>query len=302
MSVEAAAGADPQTGSVSVDAPAGGDAAITLSGATAARGGRPVWSDVDLTVRRGEFVAVLGPNGAGKSTFLDVVLGLLPLASGQVGVLGTAPRAARSRIGYLPQRRTFDAATRIRGIDIVRLGLDGARWGLPLPPALSASARRAAARVEEMIELVGAGAYAERPIGTLSGGEQQRLLIAQALVRGPELLLLDEPLDSLDLSNQGAVASLVQRICRTQGVTVVLVAHDVNPILGYLDRVVYFAGGHGVEGPPREVIDGATLSRLYGAPIEVAETASGRLVVVGTPEAAHCGDRELDRDEDREPA
>ena len=128
------------------------------------------------------------------------------------------------------------------------------------------------------IELVGATAYAERPIGTLSGGEQQRLLIAQALVRDPELLLLDEPLDSLDLPNQSAVAALVQRICRERAVTVVLVAHDVNPILGYLDRVVYFAGGRGVEGPPREVIRADVLSRLYGSTIEVVETPSGRLI------------------------
>jgi zinc/manganese transport system ATP-binding protein len=285
-----AVGAGDQTGSVPADAvPPAVDAAISLAGATAARGGNRVWSGVDLTIRRGEFVAVLGPNGAGKSTFLDVVLGLLPLSQGEVSVLGTPPRAARARIGYLPQRRSFDAATRIRGTDVVRLGLDGARWGLPLPPALSAGARAAAARTAEMVELVGASAYAERPIGTLSGGEQQRLLIAQALVRRPEMLLLDEPLDSLDLSNQGAVAGLVQRICESEGVTVVLVAHDVNPILGYLDRVVYFAGGRGVEGPPREVIDGATLSRLYGAPIEVVETPSGRLVVVGTPQTP-CAD------------
>ena len=194
------------------------------------------------------------------------------------------PGSARTRIGYLPQRRSFDAGTRIRGSDVVRLGLDGARWGFPLPAALSSSGRQAARRVEEMIELVGAGAYASRPIGALSGGEQQRLLIAQALVRRPRMLLLDEPLDSLDLSNQGAVAGLVQRICESEGVTVLLVAHDVNPILGYLDRVVYFARGRGVEGAPREVIDGATLTRLYGVPIEVLETSDGRLVVVGTPE------------------
>jgi zinc/manganese transport system ATP-binding protein len=102
------------------------------------------------------------------------------------------------------------------------------------------------------------------------------------------MLLLDEPLDSLDLPNQAAVAALVQRICRTRGVTVVLVAHDVNPILGYLDRVVYFAGGRGVEGPPREVIRADVLSGLYGSPIEVVETPSGRLIVVGTPDAGHC--------------
>ena len=247
-------------------------------------GGRSVWSGVDLTIREGEFVAVLGPNGAGKSTLLDVVLGLLPLSAGSRQRARRSPGGRPRPIGYLPQRRSFDAGTRIRGIDVVRLGLDGSRWGFPLPAALSSGARQAARRVEEMIELVGAGAYASRPIGALSGGEQQRLLIAQALVRRPRMLLLDEPLDSLDLSNQGAVAGLVQRICESEGVTVLLVAHDVNPILGYLDRVVYFARGRGVEGAPREVVDGATLSRLYGVPIEVLETSDGRLVVVGTPE------------------
>jgi zinc/manganese transport system ATP-binding protein len=263
--------------------PAAGEA-IRLRGAAASRRGRPIWSGVDLSINEGEFVAVLGPNGAGKSTLLDVVLGLLPLSAGQAAVFGERPGATRSQIGYLPQRRSFDAGTKIRGRDIVRLGLEGTRWGLPLPPALSRSSRQANRRVEQMIDLVGAGEYASRPIGLLSGGEQQRLLIAQALVRGPQMLLLDEPLDSLDLSNQGAVASLVQRICKSEGVTVLLVAHDVNPILGYLDRVVYFAAGAAVEGTPREVIDGPTLSHLYGAPIEVLEASDRRLVVVGTPE------------------
>jgi zinc/manganese transport system ATP-binding protein len=261
--------------------------AIRLAGAAASRGGLPVWSGVDLEIEDGEFVAVLGPNGAGKSTLLDVLLGLLTPSAGRAEVLGAAPGPATARrIGYLPQRRSFDAATRIRGRDLVRLGLDGSRWGVPLPGRFSRASRLAAERVEEMVELVGAGAYAARPIGELSGGEQQRLLIAQALVRGPRLLLLDEPLDSLDLSNQGAVAGLVQRICRTQGVTVLLVAHDVNPILPYLDRVVYFAGGRCLAGPPRAVIDGPTLSGLYGVPIEVLSTSDGRLVVVGTPEPA----------------
>jgi zinc/manganese transport system ATP-binding protein len=268
--------------------------AIQLEGAAASRGGDPVWAGLDLGVGEGEFVAVLGPNGAGKSTLLDVVLGLLPLSAGRGTVLGAAPGLARAAIGYLPQRRSFDGGTRIRGTDLVRLGLDGGRWGVPLPAALSGTARTARRRVEEIVELVGAAAYAERPIGELSGGEQQRLLIAQALVRRPRLLLLDEPLDSLDLSNQGAVAALVQRICREEGVTVLLVAHDVNPILAYLDRVVYFAAGRGLEGTPREVIDGPTLSGLYGVPIEVLETSDGRLVVVGTPEPPahhhHCGE------------
>jgi zinc/manganese transport system ATP-binding protein len=277
-----------------VIAPVATATALELRDAAVSRAGAPVWAGLDLRVAEGEFVAVLGPNGAGKSTLLDVVLGLLALSAGEVSVLGGSPATARARIGYLPQRRSFDSGSRVRGIDLVRLGLDGGRWGIPLPPALSGSAREVRQRVGEMIELVGAGAYAERPIGELSGGEQQRLLIAQALVRRPRLLLLDEPLDSLDLSNQGAVAALVQRICREQGVTVLLVAHDVNPILGYLDRVVYFAAGRGLAGTPREVIDGPTLSALYGVPIEVLETSDGRLVVVGTPEPPDhhhtCGD------------
>ena len=258
--------------------------AIRLEAATAKRGGRPVWSGVDLSVGQGEFVAVLGPNGSGKSTLLHVLLGLLPLSDGQRhGPL----RPARFR--QLPDRLPAAAAQlRCRHAGSrPRPGAPGPRrdaLGLPAADALSARGRAAASRVEEAIELVGASAYASRPIGALSGGEQQRLLIAQALVRRPRILLLDEPLDSLDLSNQGAVAALVQRICKEEGVTVLLVAHDVNPILPYLDRVIYFAAGGGVEGTPREVITGPTLSRLYGVPVEVLETSDGRLVVVGTPE------------------
>jgi zinc/manganese transport system ATP-binding protein len=261
-----------------------GEAAIVLADAEARRRGRIVWGGVDLQVGEGEFVAVLGPNGSGKSTLLHVILGLLHLSAGSASVLGSPPGRRNSEIGYLPQRRSFDSSTRIRGRDVVRLGLDGARWGLPLPRFVSSSAAEAHRRVDEVLELVGAGAYADRPIGELSGGEQQRLLIAQALVRRPRMLLLDEPLDSLDLTNQGAVAGLLQRVSSAEGVTVLLVAHDVNPILTYLDRVVYFARGQGVVGRPREVITDETLSRLYGTPIEVLETSDGRLVVVGTPE------------------
>jgi zinc/manganese transport system ATP-binding protein len=255
--------------------------AVRFDSAAVRLGGRLIWSDVSVCLAEGEFAAVLGPNGAGKSTLLKAMLGLLPLSAGSARVLGRPPGEANALIGYLPQRRSFDAAARIRGVDIVRLGLDGARWGVPLPGSASAEAKT---RVREAIDLVGAGPYAERPIGRLSGGEQQRLLIAQALVRRPRLLLLDEPLDSLDLTNQVSVAALVQRICREEGVAVMLVAHDVNPILPYLDRVIYFAGGTAVDGAPREVITAETLSALYSAPIEVLESSDGRLVVVGTPE------------------
>jgi zinc/manganese transport system ATP-binding protein len=268
--------------------------AIELRGAAVQLGGRVVWSDVDVSIADGDFVAILGPNGVGKSTMLKVLLGGLPLSAGKCAVLGRPPSGAAADIGYVPQRRSFDAGLRLRGIDVVRLGLDGDRWGVPLPlPARWSAGRRAATqRVNEVIELVEASAYATRPIGELSGGEQQRLLIAQALVRRPRLLLLDEPLDSLDLPNQASVAALVARICDDEGVTVLLVAHDVNPILRYVDRVVYLGEGRAAIGTPAEVITGETLSRLYGTSIEVLTASDGRLVVVGHPEApAHHHDR-----------
>lgn len=260
-----------------------GSPVVALRGASVRVGGRVLWSDVDLEVGAGEFVAVLGPNGVGKSTLVKVLLGVLPAAGGTVGVLGADPGTAGERVGYLPQRRSFDQSLRMRGIDIVRLGWDGDRWGVPVP--WTAGRRAAALRVAEVIEMVGASAYAHRPIGQCSGGEQQRLLIAQALVRRPQLLLLDEPLDSLDLPNQAAVAALIGRICREEGVTVVMVAHDVNPILSRLDRVVYLAEGGAVCGAPDAVITSETLTRLYRTPIEVLCTSDGRLVVVGQPEA-----------------
>jgi zinc/manganese transport system ATP-binding protein len=263
---------------------AGTRPAATFAGAGISLGGGFVWREVDLSVAVGEFVAILGPNGAGKSTLLKALLGVLPLAEGTASVFAKPVTRGNDEIGYLPQRRRFDPDLRIRAVDLVRLGLDGGRWGLPLPAWLAAGARSKEARVASVIELVGAQAYAGRPIGELSGGEQQRILIAQALVSGARMLLLDEPLDSLDLNNQQAISSLIQRICREQGVTVLLVAHDVNPLLPFLDRVVYVAGGHVLSGRPEDVINTETLTRLYGAPVEVLRTSDGRLVVVGQQE------------------
>jgi zinc/manganese transport system ATP-binding protein len=263
--------------------------AVQLTGASVALGGRQVFGDVSLSIGRGEFLAVLGSNGAGKSTLMKAILGLVPLSAGTISVIGRSPLQARSQVGYLPQRRSFDHTTRVRGVDVVRLGLDGTRWGVPVPVSRRARERRRMerARVGELIEFVGAQEYADRSIGELSGGEQQRLLIAQALVRHPKLLILDEPLDSLDLPNQAAVTALVRRICTADGVAVLLVAHDVNPLLGYLDRVIYLAQGRALAGDVQEVITSEKLSALYGAPVEVLRTRDGRLVVVGEPEAPH---------------
>jgi zinc/manganese transport system ATP-binding protein len=247
-------------------------------------GDRDIWSGADIDVAQSEFVAVLGPNGAGKSSLLKVVLGLLPVTTGAVSIFGAEPGHHNARIGYLPQRRTFDPSLRLRGVDVVRFGIDGDRWGFPLPKYWGRRRKLDDERVDRVIDLVGAGEYAHRPIGEVSGGEQQRLLIAQALIRSPSILLLDEPLDSLDLPNQHAVASLVRKVAKSEGTTVVMVAHDVNPILSFLDRVVYVARGTVVAGKPDDVVRSEVLSDLYQTPIEVLRTSDGRLVVVGAPD------------------
>ena len=249
--------------------------AIQLQRAAVRVAGRTVWSDATLEIAAGEFVAILGPNGSGKSTLLKALLGVVPLSGGAARVFGSPVRRGNDTIGYLPQRRQFDPDLPIRAADLVRLGLDGGRWGVPLPSA------EAARKVDAILDLVGAGAYRDRPIGELSGGEQQRILIAQALVSGARMLALDEPLESLDLNNQQAISELIRGLCRQRRVTVLLVAHDVNPILPFIDRVIYVAGGHVLAGQPKEVIRTETLTRLYGAPVEVLETSDGRLVVVG---------------------
>lgn len=253
------------------------DAAVTL-------GGRTIWQGVDLTVQPGEFLAILGPNGAGKSTLLKAILGLLPLSAGGISVLGKQARRGNAAIGYVPQRRHFEADVHVRGRSLVHLGLNGNHWGLTVPFLQPRQARENQRLVAEVIELVGATSYADRPIGELSGGEQQRLLIAQALVRRPGILALDEPLDSLDLRNQQGIASVIRRISRETGAAVLLVAHDINPILSAVDRVVYVAHGQVAIGTPEEVITTETLSRLYATPIEVLRASDGRIVVVGQPE------------------
>jgi zinc/manganese transport system ATP-binding protein len=178
----------------------------------------------------------------------------------------------------VPQRRSLDPDLNVRARDLVALGVDGSRWGLPLPGGAS---RRKAALVDAALEAVGASAYAERPVGRLSGGEQQRLLLAHALVTQPRILLLDEPLASLDIRSQGVISALIARVARERGITVVLVAHDVNPLVPFVDHVVYVARGRVVSGRPEEVITGETLSALYDYPVEVIRDSRGRIVVVG---------------------
>jgi len=280
--------------------PSGGHAPAVVSarGLAAAYRQVPVWSDADFEVAPGEFVAVLGPNGSGKSTLLRILLGLLRPAAGTVEVLGDAPRRGNPAIGYVPQHRPIDPDVRLAGTEFVRLGIDGHRWGIGNPRRRSALDRR----VADAVAAVGAEAYADRPLGRLSGGERQRLMLAQAIISQPRLLLLDEPLASLDIRSQSGVAHLVASLARTRGIAVLLIAHDVNPLLPVLDRVMYLARGRVTVGRPEEVITAEHLSALYDAHVEVLRDGRGRVFVVGLDdEIAHPHDRDRDRDRDLGP-
>jgi zinc/manganese transport system ATP-binding protein len=246
---------------------------VSVEGLALRFGERDLWHGLTFTIERGGFLAVLGPNGAGKTSLLRILLGQLEPTTGHVEI-------DRSRIGYVPQQRVFDRDLPLRGRDLVRFGLDGNRWGIG---RLGVHDRR---RIDDAVAAVGAAALADLPVGRLSGGEQQRLRIAQALVTNPGLLLADEPLLSLDLAYQQVIVRLLDERRRTAGTPVVFVTHDVNPILSAVDRVLYLGPGGWAIGAVDDVLTTETLSRLYGTEIDVLRVR-GRVVVVGTPDAEH---------------
>jgi zinc/manganese transport system ATP-binding protein len=249
---------------------------VALRDAAVERGPRRLWSGLDLEVDRGEFLAILGPNGSGKTTLLTVLLGLLPLAAGEVLLGGRRPQRGSSRVGYVPQQRPLDPTVPLRGRDFVGLGLDGHRFG----PVLGARRHERRRRIDDALHQVGADAWADAPVGRLSGGEQQRLRVAQALVGDPDILLCDEPLLSLDLAHQGIVVDLLDRRRREHGTAVLFVTHEINPVLPVVDRVLYLVDGRFRVGTPDEVMTSATLSELYRTTVDVVRVRD-RILVVG---------------------
>lgn len=249
---------------------------LTLDGVSVWLAGRPVLAEVSFTIAPGEFVGLIGSNGAGKTTLLRVLLGLQQKTAGSVTVCGQT--SGRGLVGYVPQKIQLDPDLPVRARDLVGLGLDGQRLGIPFP------SRRRRELVDEMLEAVDASSFANQRVGSLSGGEQQRVMIAHALISRPRLLLLDEPLANLDIRSAQGIISLLAKVTRQQRVSVLISAHEMNPLLPVMDRIVYLAGGRAASGTTDEVIREDVLSGLYGYHVDVLHV-HGRVLVV-----AHAGD------------
>jgi zinc/manganese transport system ATP-binding protein len=245
--------------------------ALTLEDVSAARGGRLIWSDATFEVPAGGIVAVIGSNGAGKTTLLQIVLGLIPPASGRVTVFGRTPGALNQGIGYVPQNYGSISGEAIRARDAVMLGLTGHRWGF------GRANRDANRRVDEVLVAVDASEVANKRLSQLSGGQRQRVALAEALVANPRMLILDEPLASLDLRSQREIVAVLDRINKELGVTVLVVAHDLNPLLGVLTSAIYLLDGHAHFDTVDGVVDETLLSHLYGTRVQVVHTPQGEL-------------------------
>ncbi|HEV2403754.1 MAG TPA: ATP-binding cassette domain-containing protein [Candidatus Saccharimonadales bacterium] len=246
-------------------------------------GHRLIWQHASFQIARGEFVALLGPNGAGKTTLIRLLLGMLQPRSGELQVFGREPKRGDRRIGYIPQRRPVDSEIRIEALEFVRLALHGTNWGIDRP-RIAHNDRNQALKA---LEWVDGADLAHRSLGELSGGELQRVFLAQALVGEPELLLLDEPLANLDIRRETQLIRLIANVARAHHIAVILIAHDINPLLPVLDRIMYVVNGSIAAGTVEEIITDNMLSSLYGVPIEVLRDSRGRIAVLGTEEAAH---------------
>lgn len=243
-------------------------------------GDTSVWKDLTLSVTKGEFIAVIGANGSGKTVLLKAILGQLPLSSGEIELLGKPVGKGSRQIGYIPQHRQSDSGLPLRARDLLRMGLDGHRFGLPLRSSKTSK------KVSEMLEAVGAIEIASVPIGQLSGGQLQRIRVAQAVIDKPQLILADEPLSALDLKQQSLVAELINKQRQQNGAAVLFVTHDVNPVLDYIDRVLYLANGQFRIGTPDEVLRSDVLSQLYGRAVDVVRN-QGRIAVLGSSDHDH---------------
>ena len=267
----------PRTGAIEM-----GSNLITAENLAAGYRDKTVWQDANFAFGRGEFIAVIGPNGAGKTTLFRMLLGLQAPLNGSLEIFDAPPRRGNPRIGYVPQRHIIDSDTNVECLELVRLGLSGKKWGFN---PFSHGDHDAAVLA---LEGVGASELAHRPLGVLSGGELQRIFLAEALVSKPDILLLDEPLSNLDLRRETDLLHQINSVVRTRGVTALLIAHNINPLLPHLDKVMYIANGKVATGKPSEVLTSESLTALYGVQVEVLRDPHGNVAIIGVE--AHHGD------------
>ena len=255
-------------------------ALVTAEKLAAGYPGRVVWQNASFDIELGEFVAVIGPNGAGKTTLFRLLLGTQKPLAGEIRIFGEEPRRGSPRIGYVPQKHAIDDESHIEALELVRLGLTGKEWGFnPFSHQDTKAAFSA-------MEAVGGAELAYRPLAELSGGELQRIFLAEALVSNPDLLLLDEPLSNLDMRREADLLRVVNNVVRSRNVSALLIAHNINPLLPYLDKVIYVANGKVSSGKPEEVLTSANLSALYETDVEVLRSSHGGIAIVGI-EAGH---------------
>ncbi len=255
---------------------------ITAEGLAAGYRDKIVWRGANFAFGQGEFIAIIGPNGAGKTTLFRMLLGLQPPVEGSLRIFGAPPKRGNPKIGYVPQRHVIDSDTNIEALELVRLGLSGPRWGFnPFSHVDSDAA-------SSVLESVGAGDLAHASLGVLSGGELQRVFLAEALVSNPDILLLDEPLSNLDIRRETELLHEVNKVVRSRGVTALLIAHNINPLLPHLDKVMYIANGRVATGKPSEVLTSESLTALYGVQVEVLRDPHGNVAIIGVEE--HHGD------------
>jgi len=254
---------------------------ITARNVTAGYPDNTVWREASFSINRGEFVSIIGPNGAGKTTLFRLLLGLQHPLGGNIEIFNAPPRRGNPLIGYVPQRHGIDSETNIESLELVRLAFSGKHWGFSLSGRDSKVALGA-------LRAVGSEELAHRSLNALSGGELQRIFLAEALVSGPDLLLLDEPLSNLDLKREKDLVQLVNSVVRSRNVTALLIAHDINPLLPFLDKVIFIANGKVATGKPDEVLTSESLTALYGVPVEVLHDSRGNVAIIGIDE--HHGD------------
>jgi zinc/manganese transport system ATP-binding protein len=281
---------DTQTITSQMQSARDSDVVLTATNLSGGYGTKAIWSDADFTITKGEFIAVLGPNGAGKTTLFKLLLGLSKPVGGTLKVLDAAPRRGNSRIGYVPQRHDVDRDTAIEAREFVKLGLTGTKWGIF---GGVKSKNGGSEEADAALKLVNAEDLAHKPLGKMSGGELQRIFLAQALVSNPDVLLLDEPLANLDIRRESNLVNLISNIVKERNVTVLLITHNINPLLPVLDRVLYVANGRVVLGTPEEVLTSDSLTSLFGISVEVLRDSKGRLAIIGIEETGmHDHDHE----------